>query len=99
MVLFSPSLLSPLKFILFLQDNYLHTSLVLQYNINIYLLFQQHDAPAGLDGADFSVFVHGDHQQAIHHPLLPLTGVHQQIRPAEGTQSAEDNVHNGTAEL
>lgn len=52
--------------------------------MNTDLLFQQHDAPAGLDGADLSVFVHGDHQQAVHHPLLPLTGVHQQIRPAQG---------------
>lgn len=62
-------------------------------NINlhsIHLLFQQHDAPAGLDGADLSVFVHGDHQQAVHHPLLPLTGVHQQVGPAERTERTEE---------
>lgn len=27
-----------------------------------HLFFEQHDAAAGLDGADLSVFVHGDHQ-------------------------------------
>lgn len=48
------------------------------------LLFQQHDSPAGLDGADFSVFVHGDHEQAVHHPLLPLTGVYKQVGAARG---------------
>lgn len=49
---------------------------------NMNLFFQQHDSPTGLDGANFSVFVHGDHEQAVHHPLLPLTGVHQQVGSA-----------------
>lgn len=48
------------------------------------LLFQQHDSPTGLDGADFSVFVHGNHEQAVHHPLLTFTGVHQQVCSARG---------------
>lgn len=72
----------------------LYASKTKQYHLDsIHLLFKQHDAPAGLDGADFSVFVHGDHQQAIHHPLLPLRGVHQQVSPAERTGSREENVH------
>lgn len=53
----------------------------------VYLLLQEHDSPAGLDGADFSVFVHGNHQQAVHHPFLPLTGVHQQVGAAGQTQT------------
>ena len=48
------------------------------------LFFEQHDAPAGLDGADFSVFVHGDHQQTVHDTLLPLTWVYQQVGPEGG---------------
>lgn len=64
----------------------------------VYLLFQQHDSPAGLDGADFSVFVHGNHQQAVHHPLLPLTGVHQQVGAAGQTQRNDGKacVHHAT---
>lgn len=62
---------------------------VTKQQTDIHLLFEQHDAAAGLDGADFSVFVHGDHQQAVHHPLLTIAGVHQQIRPAEETGSVE----------
>lgn len=48
------------------------------------LFFEQHDAPTGLDGADFPVFVHGDHQQAVHYALLPLTWVYQQVGPEGG---------------
>lgn len=56
------------------------------------LLFQQHDSPTGLDGADFSVFVHGDHEQAVHHPLLPLTGVHKQVGAARGAEGLDRDV-------
>lgn len=56
---------------------------------SVHLLFKQHDSPTGLDGADFSVLVHGDHQQAIHHALLPLTGVHQQVGSAGQTGSMD----------
>ena len=59
----------------------------------VHLVFQQHDPAAGLDGADFSVFVHGDHQQAVHHPLLRLAGVHQQVGSA-GTNRTE-NIRTG----
>lgn len=55
----------------------------------VYLLFQEHDSPAGLDGADFPVFVHGNHQQAVHHPFLPFTGVHQQVGAAGGGANTE----------
>ena len=48
------------------------------------LFLEQHDAAAGLDGADLSVFVHGNHQQAVHDPLLPLAWVHQQVGPGGG---------------
>lgn len=60
------------------------------YYLTIHLLFKQHDSPTGLDGADFSVFVHGDHQQAVHHLLLPLTGVHQQVGSAGRTGSIDE---------
>lgn len=51
------------------------------------LLFQEHDSPTGLDGADLSVLVHGNHEETVHHPFLPLTGVHQQVGAVGQTRS------------
>lgn len=50
------------------------------------LLVQQHDPPAGLQGADLSVLVHGDDQQAVHDSLLSLAGVHQEKRAGMNTE-------------
>lgn len=49
---------------------------------NIWHLFlEQHDASTRLNRANLSVLIHCDHEVPVHHPLLTLTRINQQIRP------------------
>ena len=42
-----------------------------------YLILYQHNPPTGLDGTNFTVFIHGDYKEAIHYAFLTLTWIHQ----------------------
>lgn len=43
----------------------------------IYLILYQHNPSTGLDGTNFTMFIHGNYKEAIHYTFLALTWIHQ----------------------